>query len=175
MADVIRGAYLLIRHLIEQGHRRIVFMCGGNDNDILRLKGYKKALKESAVPFDENLLIYAGEEIEGAYGFVEKVLKLKERPTAIFAINDLLAIGVIDGLEKKGLKVPGDIALVGYDNIKWAAHKKFSLTTIDYPTKKLTQLSMKVLLDQIKGRANGPQQIMIKPRLIIRQSSRKGG
>lgn len=171
MADLTKGAYLAISHLIGLGHKRIVFMAAGNDNDLLRMNGYTKALQEADIEFRQDLVVKSGEEIEGAYETVDEILKMKEKPTAIFAINDLLAIGIIDALEKKGLKVPEDFAVVGFDNIKLSSHERFSLTTIDYPMKELAELTMKVLLDQIEERFDGPQQFMVEPRLIVRRSS----
>jgi len=171
MADLSEGAYLATRHLLELGHRRIAFMLAGNDNDILRLRGYKKALKEFGVEFRKELLVESGEEISGAERFMDKILSMKEKPTAIYAINDLLAIGIMDACEKRGLKIPGDFALVGFDNIKLSAHSRFSITTVDYPLKELAKIAMNVLQDQIEGRMEEPEQILIKPTLVVRRSS----
>lgn len=102
---------------------------------------------------------------------VNEILKMEERPTAIYANNDMLAIGVINALEKRRFRVPEDFALVGFDNIKLASHEKFSLTTIDYPLRELAEFTTRILINQIEGNFSGSQQIMVEPRLIVRRSS----
>jgi LacI family transcriptional regulator len=171
MADLSKGAYLVTRHLLELGHRSIVFMAAGNDNDALRMQGYRRALKESGVEYDSSMVVRSGEEIQGAEKALDEILEMKKRPTAIFAINDLLAIGILDAAEKRKIRIPEDFALAGFDNIKISAHARFSITTVDYPLKELAKISMDLLQEQMEGRSDGPEQIMIEPRLVVRRSS----
>ena len=135
-ADRELGAFLATEHLIEQGHRRIAFI-GGLQTTVpmrKRFEGYKKALKKYGVELDEELLIFNtdGFPRDGAEAAV-KLLERSEPPTAIFASSDYRAIGVIQKLMELNIDIPGEIAVVGYDNIPESQTQKPSLTTVDNP------------------------------------------
>lgn len=168
------GAYAMTRHLLEVGHRRIAFICGPADNfdACERLRGYRDALAgvaDAAAPwvvegaFDEASGYRAGE------GFAHG-----ERPDAVFAANDMMALGCLFALRKAGLRVPQDIAVAGFDDVPMARYVNPALTTMRVDIASLGARALQLLLqhDRFQGGAAGPGEIAdVVPRLVVRQSS----
>ncbi len=169
MVDLAEGAYQAVGHLINLGHKRIAYVRGGNGHH--RLMGYKKALGEHGLEFDEELVVRCGPAMEDGAEATRKILAMKDRPTAIFALNDFLAIGVMDALDAAGLKVPDDMAVVGFDDVMLASHLKVPLTTVAQPKEQLGKLAIEILLEKIEKKTKELRQVMLKPKLVIRESS----
>lgn len=171
------GAYLITSHLCKQGHKRILHITGSEDISSVRerLSGYKNALKENGIEFDPDLVLRCDLKLGGGYGcMVEALDEIKPNPTAIFAYSDLLAIGVMKALKEKGISIPDDIALVGYDNIDYSPFFEPSLTTVDQFAYKIGEQGMKILIEKINQEEKEAwqcQEVIIKPELIIRHSS----
>jgi LacI family transcriptional regulator len=173
MVDNISGASLAVQHLIDQGHSRIGFI-GWADNSTTatdRLSGYKSALAQNSCPFDPDLIREG--TLTPASGYVEarNLLSLKKRPTAIFAGNDQMAFGVIYGAVERGLRVPEDLAVVGFDNIPLSSYFVPPLSTVEIPMFSLGTNSMDALVNLISGKKTTRIKIH-KTKLIVRKSSR---
>ncbi|HHV61392.1 MAG TPA: LacI family transcriptional regulator [Firmicutes bacterium] len=184
--DNVQGGYIGARYLIELGHSRIAFVSGPLSRLTRRHRfdGYKKALSECGVILNEYLLRISVNEEEIANGNYEfengylqtlSLLKLPQhkRPTAIFAINDLTAIGCLKALQESGIDVPGEISLVGYDDIPLAGFVTPGLTTIVQPKYEMGRIAAQLLLERMEGNyLEGEGRIrVLEPRLSIRQST----
>jgi LacI family transcriptional regulator len=171
--DNFEGAYQAIRHLIELGHTRIAYITSRRQiwtvNE--RLAGYRAALAKSHLEFNEDYVIQISLNLESAFEATNRLLKLPNRPTAIFAYNDLMAVGVLKALKQAGLRIPQDMALVGYDDILYAQYLEVPLTTVRQPTQQIGEVAAEVLLKRIANRTTPPERVILKPELIVRASS----
>jgi DNA-binding LacI/PurR family transcriptional regulator len=167
------GAYLAVSHLIEQGHTSIAFISGvANENQSnQRLIGYKKALAENGIPFQEDNYICCGPSISEAYEATRKLIKSKKDVTGMFCLYDYLAMGVMKAIIDEGLKIPDDYAVAGYDNVEIAQYMPVPLTTIETHNKKVGETAAKVLIEQIEGSMCEFQHIVMSPKLVIRDST----
>lgn len=181
--DHEEGGYLATRHLLELGHRKIAYLNGQKGSVLgeIRKNGYKKALHEFNVAFNENYVFHLqkrGEWFDYQSGFAigQQFCQLADRPGAIFAYNDLAALGFERAVLDGGLRVPEDVAIVGFDDIKRSRVAPVPLTTVHQPTKEIGKIAVKIVLDKIRGRSvrKLPH---LKPTLVIREScgaKRKG-
>ena len=133
--DNEHGAHLAVKHLIELGHRRIVFVSGpqSNNDAIERLAGYKRALQEAAIEIDPKLIVEGDFHEASGLRAVNHLFDTQQLFTAVFAANDLSAYGVRLGLYRKGVRVPDDISLVGFDDLPGSAYTAPPLTTVHQP------------------------------------------
>ncbi|MGQ9632040.1 MAG: LacI family DNA-binding transcriptional regulator [bacterium] len=174
VTDDRKGGYTATKHLISLGHSRIGFV-GFQVNALdARLQGYKDALSESGLPVEEGLIFVAGRTIAKRSGqeAIRYLLGLKSPPTAIFAVNDIVAIEAMVEAKKMGLKIPEDLAIVGFDNIYEASITTPRLSTIAHPTYNMGSLATQILLQRIEG--GGPpqrQKVVIEPDLVVREST----
>ncbi len=172
------GAYAATKHLISLGHERIGMI---NANPISppaqhRFEGYKAALIENGLPFDEKLyksskiMKYDGFSREAGYVSMIAMLDLPmdERPTAIFVSSDVQAMGALSAMRDHNLKAPDDIAIVGYDDIELAQH--IGLTTIGQPMYEMGVLSVGRMLDRLTNRNGSVTHTSFTPKLIIRET-----
>lgn len=163
------GASLAVGHLVELGHRAIAHIDGGKGaGAAARRAGYKKAMKGHG----REPIVVPGEYTEdgGATG-VAHLLKERRRPTAIFAANDLAAIGALQALEANGLRVPEDVSLVGYDNTALAGLGHIELTTIDQPRRKIGATAVQLLLDRLAGNRDRARHVLLQPSLVVRRTT----
>lgn len=152
-ADNVKGSWQAVKHLIGLGHRKIAFLNGPMDfiNSLDRLKGYEKALKEHGIKVPGEY------RMEGNYGFKSgrtaglKILKMKIKPTAVFVSNDRMAAGLLSCLMEKGISVPGDISLVGYDDADIATLVQPVLTTVKVPFFDMGRICAGRFLEVLKG------------------------
>lgn len=170
--DHEEAAYQAVRHLIQLGHKEIAFI--NSDEKFLysrkRENGYKKALEKDRLPFNEEWIIRC-EELEFINGqlAMRKILSGNNRPTAVFAVSDLLAIGALKELHHAELHVPNDIALVGFDKIAFSNMTHPALTTVAQPMYEMGKLSAKMLIDKIKGKE--VENVILDFELVIREST----
>jgi LacI family transcriptional regulator len=168
------AAYTIVNHLIGRGHRRIAMIAGveATPPRERRVLGYKKALAEHDIPLDP-ILIRGGDFNEtGGYQGMKELLKLDPRPTAVFAANDLMAIGAMIALHEEGLEIPGDIAVVGFDDISAASLVNPPLTTIAQFPEQLGKRAAEMLLERLRGEA--PEQGRFEAQhceLVLRHSA----
>ncbi|MGW7270968.1 LacI family DNA-binding transcriptional regulator [Streptomyces sp. NPDC054864] len=175
--DVLGGA-LAVRHLVDTGHRSIAYVSGppGLNQVKDRRQGALQALAEAGLPASalrelptERLDVAAGRDA-GA-----RVLGLAERPTAVFCANDLLALGVLQAMYAAGVSVPEDIAIVGYDDIEFAAAAVVPLTSVRQPAIKMGAMAAELLLEETEADAgpggHGHRRVVLQPELVVRRSS----
>ena len=170
--DNLEGVYRAVEHLIELGHRRIAFVTQGHSTNTekQRIKGCQRALARHNILADGLLIIKGDGRITGGVKAVPQLLALSRRPTAILCYNDMTAIGVINGLQQQGYRVPADFSVVGFDNLNIASAYSPSLTTVRQPTYQLGQSAISILRNLTGGDEDLVPQI-IAPELIIRQST----
>lgn len=176
LGDNVTGAYLATRHLIELGHERIAILEGPRKYKTLteRREGYLRALDDANLPIDPSLMIKPlRHSSRKGYGEAQSLLALPEgrRPTAIFAISDKAALGALDALKDAGLRVPDDIALVGFDDVSESEHATPSLTTVRLPAHVMGETAVQKLVDLVEGVPTTPGKTVLYTELVKRQSS----
>lgn len=166
------GGYLATRHLLDLGHRRIGVIAGPSyaSSARTRVEGYRQAMTEMGLTIDPSLIVSSTFGIESGAEAAEKIMHLPQTPTAIFAVNDNTAIGALSGLMRMGLSVPGDVSLVGYNDIPIVSHLSTPLTTLRVPFEQIAANA----LDLLGGEAIPPDdRIRVSaPTLIPRKSTR---
>ncbi len=169
------GAYRAFRHLIDTGHRRFAMFDGGRAlGNLDKMDGAIRALDEASLPHDAiTVLEPEGHAASHGYALMDRVIDLPDRPTALFATTDSLAIGALHWCRDHRVSVPGDLAVVGYDDTESAAHMVPPLTTINYAADKISQIGVARILQRLDSAANwqGPQTRLIEPDLIIRSTT----
>lgn len=174
MMDHYSSMREVVYHLVNMGHSRIAYIERESTlfNSRERLKGFIDSLKDSNLGLNKDYLITGdGFSCERGYEDTKKILRLSEKPTAIIAYNDVLAIGAMRALEDENIKVPEDISIVGGDNIFIDNFLIPRLTSVSFDAKKIAYYSIKTLLDRINGDREGQKNIIIPPSLIIREST----
>jgi LacI family transcriptional regulator len=171
--DNIRGGFLAVEHLIKMGHERIGVISGSSDSSaaVERLEGTRKAFGEYGLDIAD-LLVVEGDFLKpSGYEAAQKFLGLRDRPTAIFGLNDYMALGAYEAILDAGLRVPEDIALIGFNNITFSAMRGIELTTIGQKKYEMGSVAVYILIDRIEGRdGETVKQITLEPELIIRRS-----
>ena len=170
--DELYGSRLAVSHLIRLGHRRIGHIAGSKEffASSERLQGYQAELEQAGIPFDPTLVERGEFDIEHGYQAAKKLLEHPDPPTAIFAGNDLTALGTIYAAQDKGLRVPDDLAIVGYDDREIAQLARPTITTVTLPCFEMGQASAEHLLALIHNEATSNQEIRVRGQLIIRES-----
>jgi LacI family transcriptional regulator len=173
-SENLEGACRATDYLIELGHRRIGFLAGRPDLESARLReqGYKKALEAAGIRFDPNLIQVGEYTAESADEPARQLLQMEDRPTAIFAANDLSAIQVMKVASRLGLHVPDDLSIVGFDNIPESALVDPPLTTIDQSIQAMGYEAVRLLIDLIDQRQRDSVHLTLPTELIVRQSCR---
>ena len=175
--DNVLGGFVAAEHLIQAGYRKIGFVGSTEDSLTIeeRLQGYRQALKKYGVPVEQKYIQLGEFKEEAGYKIIRSMIAGGDFPQAVFAENDLLAIGVLHGVKASGLSVPEDVAVVGFDDIPVASYPEVQLTTMSQPTYEMGKKSVEILLEQIEASGQPPaarmRQIYLKPRLIVRRSS----
>lgn len=173
VVDNTLGARLAMQHLIGLGHQKIAHIAGFlyTETGLERLEGYRKSLNAAGLPFDSEYMVEAGFTEQQGYIAMRKLLSLTNPPTAVFAANDLMAMGAMTAIIEKGLRVPEDISLVGFDDI-WVANRITpALTTVKIPLIEMGLLAMKIISDKIAQKEIQDERIILIPELIIRSST----
>lgn len=173
-ADHISGSYDAVRHLLEQGHRRIAFLNGPlqYSSSLERLWGYEKALGEAGIPVRDAFIFEGNYSRKSGYQAAAAIIPRLSEIDAVFAANDRMAIGFIQSLREHGWKAGEDVAVVGYDNSDAATFSDPPLTTVRVPFFEMGRIAAEKLLDQLNGGAMPPFNEQLPTELIIRQSSK---
>lgn len=172
--DYEAGALMATNHLIQKGHRKIAFV-GGMSYSVAwqrRMDGFKKALEQANIPYDQNLVLETVVSREAGKEAVLRLLATDQHPTAIFCFNDLVAHGVMLGLQDAKLVVGKDIAVVGFDNTNESSWYYPSLTTVSSFPKLIGSQAASLLHQRILNQEGKNQRIILQPELNIRQSSK---
>ncbi|WP_063798096.1 LacI family DNA-binding transcriptional regulator [Streptomyces sp. 150FB] len=172
-SDNFRGAQLAVEHLLGLGHRRIGFL-GRPPRDLesghQRELGYRSALESAGIAFDPELVRAAGYEESESMEAARQLLKLPERPTAVFAANDLSAISTMEVALTLGMRVPEDLSVMGFDNVPESTMVRPGLTTIEQPLQLMGQRAVEMLLEILAGRDPEQQHVRLPTRLVVRES-----
>jgi LacI family transcriptional regulator len=170
--DEVKGGFLATEYLIKKGHKKIASINGFLHKSPAkgRLEGYKKALKKYGIPFDDALVTVGDIDVKDGYERTKQLLEKGLNFTAIFAYNDMMAFGAMQAIKEKGLRIPEDIGLVGYDDIPFASLISPPLTTIRLKKQDLGVESVKLLLSRINGNRKKTKKVMLGVELQIRES-----
>lgn len=173
ITDDIKGAFLATDYLIKKGHKRILFMNGPNyiSSAKERLVGYKRALQEHSILFDKSLVKEGALKMEDGYRIMKQILSSGTKFTAVFAYCDFVVLGIMQALEEAKLKIPEDIAIVGYDDVVFARFLQVPLTTVHIPKYELGKETMKLLKKKIDEEILEPQAVILETKLVIRKSA----
>jgi len=174
--DNYLGALLATGHFISMGHRHIACIQGINgvsaNND--RVKGYRDALQKHGIPVTETMILGTDFGEENGYIQTKKLMTLPERPTAIFALSNLISLGSIRALKEAILTIPDDISIISFDEQPWSAFLTCPMTTVEQPREEIGRLALNALLNLInKVLPEKTEKIILQPRLIFRESVKK--
>lgn len=178
--DDVAGARDAVAHLIDQGHKRIAMIRASGQSRVQedRIEGYRTALRDAGLEVDSDLIVagridkHAGFSEEDGYDAMQQILSDISDVTAVFASSDVQALGAWSAIVESGLRVPDDIALVGYDDIKTSRY--LGLSSVDQSMQKIAQAATSHLLDELYDRSSGSREITtVSPKLNIRRSSQK--
>src|SRR5215216_3632232 len=173
LTDHELGGFLATQHLIELGHTRIACIAGPSSitPSAERMTGYRNALEQAGLSYDERLILRGDYHAQSGMDSTHSILKLEPRPTAIFAMNDLMALGALRAAAEAGYSVPKDLAVVGYDDLEIARFTNPPLTTISQPKKEIGAQAVYQLVDRMARKSHPPCRAVLPPQLIIRRST----
>lgn len=177
--DDFKGGYLATKHLIDQGCTRIAHFKGDKSLEIFvnRFNGYKQALLDNGLPFDENYVIPTKSKVEAGSLAAETLLKLKNPPDALFSSSDFAALGAIQELKAQGIRIPEDFCVVGFGNEPFTKFMELSISTVDQSPLEMGKMAARVFLEQINNTENLKieKKVVLNPELQIRKSSSRIG
>jgi len=167
-----KGAYEVTKYLIENNHKKIIFLGGPGYTMTAqnRFKGWKKAMQEANI-LDANLSFWGDFTIESGYKMIENILNTPNNIDAVFACNDLIAIGAMEAIDNKGLKIPDDISIIGFDGIYISKFTKPKLSTYQQPIYEIGKIAAELLINRIKKtKKPKTKKLVIDGNLIIRET-----
>ncbi|MFY0654628.1 MAG: LacI family DNA-binding transcriptional regulator [Cyclobacteriaceae bacterium] len=175
LADDFEGSYLVTKHMIEQGYKRIAHLAGDQEINIYRnrLRGYRAALEENNIVADNDLIIPTNSKVEEGRASAQKLLVLGNPPDAITSASDFSALGALQYCKSKGIKVSEEIGIAGFANEPFTEYTEPSLTSVSQKTLEMGKMVGQVLFDQNNEDQSSTEtkKILLKPELIIRESS----
>lgn len=168
----LRGGYIAAKYLIECGHHEIGCITGplNRYQAQMRYEGYKRALNEEGLEFHPSWIIESNFECDGGYEAFNRMYQKGPLPSAIFVCNDMMAMGVINAANEKGIAIPEELSIIGYDDIQIAKFMSPSLTTIHQPKYRLGQAAVETLLRKLDNGCDETQVIQLEPTLVERSS-----
>jgi LacI family transcriptional regulator len=172
--DNILGGFLAVEHLIKLGHKRVGVIGGSSESSVglERLEGGKKALEAYNLKQNDDYFLDGDFLKDSGYQGGKRFLKMAEPPTAVFAANDYMALGTYQAIAEEGLRIPEDIALIGFNDIEFTAMRGIELTTIGQKKFEMGSIAVKTLVEKIERRETKPstKEIILRPELIIRRT-----
>jgi len=164
-----------VNHLIDQGCRRIVHVTGSLKRNVYaeRLAGYRQALLQHGLPFDESLVMVTDLSQEAGLQAAQRIAQMSERPDGLFVTNDFCAVSCLRELKKRGFRVPGDLAVVGFNDDPIAQVVEPALSSVHYPGEKMGEVAAQTLINHLNGLLNirTTNRIVLHSELIVRESS----
>lgn len=172
LVDNRLGAYDAVNMLIKSGRKRIAFVANSSHINVFRdrLEGYKQALADNHIVFNENICVHSGFFMEDGVSSAKQLLQLRDKPNAIVAITDEVGIGVIKYLRREGIRVPEDIAVIGFDNDPMCIACDPELTTVGQSISKLTKETFEMLIRCMNGDSLESEKVTIETEIIRRGS-----
>jgi LacI family transcriptional regulator len=178
VSDNIQGGYIATKYLIDLGHRKLMHLRGVNiqsTND--RFEGFRKAVLENGLKLSDMRVIGNAKFIQDGYDVMKKFIRKQNTgsfPTAVFAVNDVVAIGAIEALNEYGIRVPEDVSVIGYDDISIASLVRVPLTTVLQTKFKMGEIAAAQLIDKIERKEKRiTRQFLVRPELVIRKSCQR--
>lgn len=165
-----------VEHLIEIGYSKIAMVCGEipKEENLNKKRGYKDALSDAGIKYDKSLVIETPNTIEGGYMAAKKLIEMENRPRAVFATSDILAFGIMDSVNDNDLRIPEDIAVLGFDNVRMSNLVTPKLSTVEKPLHKMGVMGARLLIDFIDGDEDAftgeGKEIVLMAKLKIRKS-----
>ena len=170
-ADDGEGSRWATRHLLARGAERVAMIQGPPHTGVARRKGFADALAEAGRHVDERYTARGDWTRRGGHAAMHELMRVEPRPDAVFCGNDLMAIGALDAARELGLSIPGDVALVGFDDVDAAALVSPALTTVGNPSYETGRSAGKLLLSRLQGDYAGPRRTVVLPCPLIRRES----
>ncbi len=172
LVDHWHGGYIAGEYLLKLGHRQFAYIAGPHElsPSAYRLGGFQQALKEADLTIEERAICVGDFRFLSGQKAVQELLERGIQFTALFAANDLMAMGAISILHAKGLRVPQDVSVIGFDDIPYAATTMPPLTTIAQPIEALGKLCVQMLIETMQHPEQAPQRMVLLPQLVIRES-----
>lgn len=171
------GGYQATQHLINQGCKKIAHLAGDRSLDIYieRCKGYRQALIDNGIKVNESYIIETDSKVEDGVEAVRKLLKLKIPPDAIFSASDFAALGAIQELRNRGIKIPEEFCVSGFSNEPFTKFLELTITSVEQFPLEMGKMTAKVFLEQIKdaGKVQMEKKVVLAPKLLVRKSSSK--
>ena len=170
--DNQRGAFNAIEHLIKLGHTRIGFVTGNKliPTTLERLAGYEEAMKKYNLPLDQGIIVGKKSDYESGAELTAYLLNLPNPPTAIFTGNNLLTLGALETIHSRGLNIPVDVAIIGFDDVYWSTSLNPPLTAVKQPGYEIGRRSCELLIQRIQASDRPVASIILKTELMIRKS-----
>jgi LacI family transcriptional regulator len=174
--DNFQGAYDAVAHLVALGHRRIGCIAGRGASPLndARIRGYQQALDGAGIPFDVSLLRSGDYSAESGLEHGRALLDAPLPPTAVFAFNDLMAMGVMRAAHERGLRIPADLAVIGFDGLPLTAFTSPPLSTIEQPVAAMSAAAIAMLLDRIRGTAPSEPRVKTFQATLVARASTVG-
>lgn len=176
--DDFKGAYDATNHLIKQGCKRIAHLSNNRNLEIFknRYLGYKQAIIDNGLEFDENLVIESFSKVLEGRLKTKILLELDNRPDAIFSSSDFSALGAIQEIRSAGLKIPEDISVVGFSNEPFTKFMELSITSVDQSPIEMGRIAAQIFLEEVNNHINikSEKHVVLSPQLVVRKSSFKG-
>ena len=173
MTDLSEGSYQLTRYLLETGHKKIVYIVANRKIPAsnLRVEGYLNAYREAGAHFSPDWITIAEPSFNGGYNSTNIILKGKHHPDAILTMNDIMAMGVLKYLKECKILVPEDISVAGYDNLIFTPLLETPLTTVQQPMEQMCMKAVEILINKIDNPDGINEKILLRPELVIRNST----
>jgi LacI family transcriptional regulator len=174
--DYLQATYDATVSLIERGHSKIGYISGPLDDPLagqLRLEGYKKALKEAEISMNEDYLLFGDYRYDSGLVATEKLIQLKDRPTAIFAMSDEMAVGAIHSCQDNGLVIPDDLEVIGFNNTRLTTMVRPMLTSVVQPMYDIGAVSMRLLTKYMNKEKVDEHLVILPHRIEERDSTRE--
>ena len=175
--DNIGASQEAVQHLLDLGHTRIAFINGPADSPLCddRLQGYRRAMKRAKAPLNSSWLTSGDFTLASGYACTQDLLALSQRPTALFCANDEMAIGAMQACRDAGLSLPGDMSIIGFDDIAFAAYTHPRLSTVHQPRNRIGEQVMQLMLKMLKEGGAGETRLVLPHELVLRESTAPPG
>jgi LacI family transcriptional regulator len=170
------GGYLAAGHLLDQGHTKIALAVGSVLKSRVnreRYEGYQRRLKEAGIDIDPSLIYEDNVSFNGGYRIGKKMLAEKCTATAVFAVADIMAIGIMKAFLEEGIKIPEKLSIIGFDNIKFGQYMVPGLTTIGQNIIKKGKIAAEMIVNDLKNGVRGNDSVTLRPKLVVRESTCK--
>lgn len=173
MSDEYEKAKEVVSYFLKNGHRNILHLAGPSfvSSSVDRLKGYRDAHTETHVPIQEDLIIETRGHLEDGYREVSSLIRNERTISAIFAFNDLVAVGALRALKESGIKVPREVEVIGFDDLDFSKFLHLSLSSVSIPKKTMGNLAFRILLDHIENPDTPYSKNIVASRIVLRETT----